>query len=166
MTSERTRTEIWQGLWDAMRMSRYYLAIQQRHQTVDRVVVALLLVSGTGSVATLWSMMPDWSQAAFGMLIAVVTIWSALGRYSAKAAVAQSICLQCNDLAVEWRTLLAEVDGHRLDDAGAREALDRLDQKMNHVTARSGDVGLSTNDKINKRSAEEAGQELELSYAQ
>ena len=165
MTSERTRTDIWQGLWDAKRMGRYYLAIQQRYQTADRVVVALLLVSGTGSVATLWNMMPDWSQAAFGMAIATVTIWSALGKYSTKAAVAHSICLQCNDLAVEWRALLADVDSHRLDDAEAREAFNRLDQKMNHVTARSGDVGLAINNKINEKSAEEAGKELELSYA-
>ena len=165
MTSERTRTEIWQGLWDAMRMGRYYSAIQQRHQAVNRVAIALLLLSGTGSVATLWNMMPDWSQAAFGMSIAAVTIWSALGRHAAKAAVAQSICLQCKDLAVEWRTLLADVDSQRLDDAAAREALNRLDHKMNHVTARSGDVGLAINDRINKISAEEAGRELELSYA-
>ena len=165
MTSERTRTDIWQGLWDAKRMGRYYLAIEQRYQTVDRVVVALLLVSGTGSLVTLWRMMPDWSQAAFGVAIAALAIWSALGRYSAKAAMAHSICLQCDDLALDWRTLLADVDNHRLDDAAAREALNRLDEKMGHVTSRSGDVGLKINDKINKRSAEEAGKELELSYA-
>lgn len=165
MVNERTRIDIWQGLWDAKRMGRYYLAIQQRYQTVDRVVVALLLLSGTGSVATLWEMMPDWTQPAFGLAIAAITIWSALGRYSAKAAVAHSICQECDDLAVEWRTLFADADSHRVCDNDARAALNSLDHRMNHVTARSGDVGLSTNDKINERSAKEAAEELELSYA-
>ena len=165
MTSERTRTEIWQGLWDAKRLCRYYSAIHQRYQTVDRVVIFLLLLSGTGAVATLSDMMPDWSQAVFGGAIAVLTILSAVGRYSARAAVAHSICLQCNELAVEWRTLLADVDSHQLDDADARDVLNLLDQKLDSVTARSGDVGLPINDKINKKSAEEAGKELEMSYA-
>ena len=165
MANDRTRIAIWQGLWDAKRMGRYYLALQQRYQTADRVVVGLLLLSGTGSVATLWEMMAHWTQPAFGLAVAAITIWSVLGRYSTKAAVAHSIGQQCNDLAVEWRTLLADLDGHRIDDVNARDALNRLDHRMSHVTARSGDVGLSTNDKINETSAKEAAKELELSYA-
>ena len=165
MTNERTRIDIWQGLWDAKRMGRYYLAVQQRYQMVERMVAGFLLLSGTGSVATLWERMPDWTQPTFGLAVAAATIWSVLGRYSAKAAVAHSICQQCNDLAVEWRTLLADVDGYRINDVDARAALNRLDHRMSHVTARSGDVGLSTNDKINERAANEAARELELSYA-
>lgn len=165
MDNDRTRIDIWQGLWDAKRMGRYYLALHQRYQTVDRVVVGLLLLSGTASVATLWETMPPWTQPAFGLVVAAVTIWSVLGRYAAKAAAAHSICQQCNELAVEWRTLLADLDRNRIDDMEARKALDSLDHRMSHATARSGDVGLSMNDKINERSAKEAAEELELSYA-
>ena len=128
-------------------------------------VVGLLLLSGTASVATLWETMPPWTQPAFGLVVAAVTIWSVLGRYAAKAAAAHTICQQCNELAVEWRTLLADLDRNRIDDMEARKALDSLDHRMSHATARSGDVGLSMNDKINERSAKEAAEELELSYA-
>lgn len=165
MANDRTRIDIWQGLWDAKRMGRYYSALQQRYQRIDRIVVGFLLLSGTGSVATLWDLMQPWTQPVFGLGVAAITIWSVPGRYSAKAAVAHSSCQQCNDLAIEWRTLLADLDGRRIDDEDASQALNSLDHRMGHVTARSGDVGLSTNYKINEKSAKEAAKELELSYA-
>ena len=163
--TDRTRTEIWQGLWDAKRMSRYYLAIGHRHQSIDRVIVLLLLTSGTGAVVALWQALPDWSQAVAGVAVAVTTIYSAIGRHATKAATAHSINVQCDDLAINWRDLLAQVDNDQVDESQAREELNRLDRTLQHITSRSGDVGLATNEKINEASAREAAKELELSYA-
>lgn len=165
IVTDRTRTEIWQGLWDAKRMSRYYLAMHHRHQMIDRVVVFLLLCSGTSAVVALWQALPDWSQAAAGVTVAVVTIFSAMGRHAAKAATAQAIKVQCDDLGIDWRELLANVDSGLVDESRAREELNRLDRTMQHFTSRSGDVGLTTNEKLNETSAREASQELESSYA-
>ena len=145
-------------------MVRYYLAMHERYQFVDRVIMVLLLTSGTGAVAALWQELPDWTQAVAGVAVAVITICAAVGRYAAKAAVAQSIQVQCNDLAIDWRDLLARVDSVEVDETQAREALNRLDRTMQHITSRSGDAGLATNEKINETSAREAGKELELSY--
>lgn len=163
--TDRTRTEIWQGLWDAKRMSRYYLAMHDRHQVIDRVATVLLLTCGTSAVMALWSALPDWSQAAAGVAVAAVTIYAAIARHAAKAATAQTIHVQCDDLAIDWRDLLAKVDNDALDEFRAREELNRLDRTMQHITSRSGDVGLTTNEKINETSARDAGKELELSYA-
>lgn len=163
--TERTRTEIWQGLWDAKRMSRYYLAMHHRHQLIDRWVVVLLLVGGSGAVAALWETLPEWSQAVAGVAVAAFTIYSAIGKHAAKAATSLSIKFQCDDLAIDWRELLASVDNAQVEEDRAREELNRLDRTMQHVTSRSGDVGLAMDEKINETSALEAAEELRIAYA-
>ena len=40
--TERTRTEIWQGLWDAKRMVRYYQTMHKKYQTKNQVTMWLL----------------------------------------------------------------------------------------------------------------------------
>ena len=163
--TDRTRTEIWQSLWDAKRLSRYYLAIGHRHQLIDRLIMLLLLSNSTGAVLAFWLALPDWSQAVAGVAVVVAAVYSAIGRHAAKAATAQSINVQCDDLAIDWRDLLAQVDNDQVDETRAREEFNRLDRTMQHVTSRAGGVGLTTNEKINEMSAREAAKELESSYA-
>lgn len=165
MVFDQTRNDIWLGLWDAKRMGRYYFAVHQRYQRLDTGLTRVLLLAGTASVFTLWEMMPRYLQPILGAVIAAAAVWSALGHYSAKAAAAHSISVQCDDLAIEWRTLLADVDGNRIDDVAARTELDRLDRKLGHITSRCGDAGLATINKLNEKSAKEASKELEHSYA-
>ena len=162
---ERTRTEIWQGMWDAKRLARYYQVTQQRNQRMDRIVTAALLTAGSASAATLWDLVPDWGQGLLALAVAALTIWAAISRYAAKAVTAHSISQQCNDLVIEWRSLMADVDTSRLDDLEARQSLDRLDDKMGHVTARSGDAGLTYDEQLNEQTAKDAAEEMKISYA-
>ena len=37
MIGERTRNEVWQGLWDAHRMVRYYQAVHKGNQRWNRI---------------------------------------------------------------------------------------------------------------------------------
>ena len=165
MISDRTRTEIWQGMWDAKRMVRYYQHMHRRYRRWNLITMWLLVMLGTSALATLWEEMPSEFQPIAGVLVAATSVWILLGDFAAKAATALSIAQRCGNLAADWAGLFAGVDSgddEALDEAKARELLRVLKQQLSDATYAS---GLTDSDRINERASEDAATELERSYA-
>ena len=168
MVTERTRTEIWQGLWDAKRMVRYYQMVHKRYQTLNQATMWILVVLGTSALAVLWDKMPPLVQAAMGLAVAGMSLWVLFADYAAKAAVAHSIALRCEEFAIEWTNLFAEVydpENTAMDEQRARESMENFKKRLANATYASGYAKLADNDKINQKATVDAAEELEASYA-
>ena len=167
MVNERTRTEVWQGLWDAHRMVRYYQAMHGRYQLFNRVSMWALVVFGTSAFATIWERMPDIVLPIAGLLVAGGALWVLFADYAAKSAIAHAIAKQCDDLVSKWATLFArlEVPDEGIDEQLARKLLDDLQRRMRDTTYRSGDAKLRDNERINERATTAATEDLTASYA-
>ena len=165
--AERTRNDVWQGLWDAHRMVRYYQAVHKRNQRSNRTTMWALVVFGTSALATILEEVPDVFQPVAGLLLAAGSLWVLFADYAGKAAVALSIAHQCEELKIEWATLFARLDdsNNAMDEPQARRCLDDLKRRMKDATYRSGDAKLSDNDRINIKATIEATDELSGSYA-
>ena len=166
--TKRTRTEIWQGLWDAKRMVRYYQSMHKRYQTKNQVTMWLLVVLGTSALAVLWDKMPGLVQTIMGLAVAGMSLWILFADYAAKSAVAHSISLQCDELVNEWTDLFAKVaiaSETTIDEPEARDSMGNLKSRLAAVTYVSGHAKLTDNDKINTQASTDAAEELKESYA-
>lgn len=167
VVTERTRTEVWQGLWDVHRMVRYYQAVHGRYQLYNRISMCALVIFGTSAFATLWERVPDVVQPIVGLLVAGVSLWVLFADYAAKSAIAHAIANQCEGIAIEWSTLFARLDSPEddVDERLAREQLDGLKMRMKDATYRSGDANLPDNERINEQATAAATADLTASYA-
>ena len=164
--SEQTRTDVWQGWWDAARLTRYYQAVRDLHQRRHAALVAAILLCGTGAMATLIASVPDWLQPVFGFAVAALSVWIAVSSYAVKAAMANTISIECQEIERELSNLMALVDDpNNPPESEIRDCLVDLDARMDKATARTGYVGMTNNDKLNNRMAIEASKVLEASYA-
>ncbi len=157
MVTDRTRTDVWLGLWDARRMVRYYQAMHRRHLAWHRASLWLLAAFGAGVFAT----------PALGLAAAAAALWILFAECAAKSAVSLSIAGQCEEIADEWATLFARIDdpGEAMGERRARESLDGIKRRMKAATHRSGDANIRDNERINERATAAATRELEAAYA-
>lgn len=167
MVTERTRTEVWQGLWDARRMVRYYQAVCTQYQRLHRITLWVLVLFGASAVVPVWDRIPDVVQPVAGLLVAAMSLWILFADYAAKSAVSLSIATQCEELASEWATLFAQLDNpdEEVEEQQARQSLDDLKRRMRDATYRSGDAKLVDNERINKKATAAATEELKASFA-
>ena len=166
MTSDRTRNEAWEALWDANRLSRYYLSLNQRYAFRDKVATVLLVVGGTGTLAPLFQLqwIPEWTQTVCGLMVASLAIWTAVVQYQNKAAISHSIAVECERLAEDCRTLFNKIDGYQVTDEVAQARTSELIQAMDQITSRSVYAGLTVDDKINELSGHAVNEELTSRY--
>jgi hypothetical protein len=115
-------------------------------------------------MATLMASVPDWLQPVFGFAIAALSVWIAVSSYAVKAAMANTISIECQQIEHELSNLMALVDDPDNPPESEIRLVD-LDARMDKATARAGYVGMANNDKLNNRMAIEAGKVLEASYA-
>ena len=166
--SETTRTEIYQGLWDAKRMVRYYQSMHQKYQKKNKYTMGLLVLFGTSALTALWDKLPGLVQAIMGLAVAILSLWILFADYAAKSAVAHSIALQCDELVNEWANLFAKVavaSETTIDETQARSAMQDLNRRLASTTYASGYAKLTDNAKVNKQASTDAAEELKGSYA-
>ena len=138
VVTERTRTEVWQGLWDVHRMVRYYQAAHGRYLLYNSVSMCALMIFGAIALMATWEPIPDIVLPVAGLLTAGIVLWILFAGYAAKSAVAHTISSRCADLAIEWSTLSARVDNPEADinEQLARRLLDDLKRRMLSLTWR------------------------------
>lgn len=132
MVNERTRTEVWQGLWDAHRVAHDYQAAHRRYQFYNAVCICALIVFGAAALVATWERIPDVVLPVAGLLVAGIALWTLFANYAAKSAVAHALSGQCADLAIEWSTLSARLESadEDIDEPLARKHLDDLKRRM------------------------------------
>ncbi len=160
MVDEGIRTRIWNGLWEAKSLFRYYQVVRYHYELWNKWTLILLAFFGTGSLATIFEQVPYWAQPLFGLMVFGITIWVMLADYSSKAAVAHAIAGRCGELAEQWDDLFLDVDGYRIDELEARGRLVQLNRDLRQTTAESGVAKIRPNKALTRRCFLDTREEL------
>ena len=153
MANEHNISQIWLGLLDAERLSRYYQAMAARLQRWHMALTAFVALGSTGAVSSLLLGAPDWVAEVLAGAVAAVAIWTSYYGHASKAALMESARDSCADLALSWRDLWARLEG--LDDEDAWREVQGLQRREEAATARV-PAHLTARHRLNRRCAEDA----------
>ena len=163
--TDGTRHAVWNDLLDAARMSRYAERMESRYRTLHWTVRFLLLLSASGSVATIVGMIPEgWPGQLPNLAVAVLIAWDFMSDYATKIAVLNSTKRECQDLETEWRRLWLDVDSATADDAAVRERNRELSSRLGRATIPM-DVHVKVSEQVNTASTADAYRTMEQRYA-
>ena len=154
--TEATRHAVWDEMLDAARMTRYAESMESRYRTLHWIVRFSLLLSASGSAATILGMLPDgWPRLLPNLAIAFLVAWDFMSGYATKIAVLNSAKRECQDLETEWRELWLDVDSPAATDAEVRERNKELSRRLARATSPM-DVEVRVHQKINVASTADA----------
>lgn len=163
--------QVWLGLLDAERLSRYYGRLSERFQRVHLYLMVMIALCSTGAALTLlatfqdlipvFGQLPGLIPALLSFVVAGAAIWASHSDYSKKAAISSVIRIQCDELVVSWKQLWLDVS---TDPESVRVRTVDLQRRMNEVTAHALENGL-TNDALNRECAKEAYESLQSEFA-
>ena len=126
-------------------------------------VVTAVLSALMGSIATPSPLLIG-AQHFLGIFLAMMSLLTLFGSHAAKAAMALTIGRERDESSREWADLLAAIDSEEVEEPSARASMNRLQARLAHATYRSGDVGIVDSEKLNRRAAIRAAEELEQRY--
>lgn len=162
MTNEHDISQVWLGLLDAERLSRYYEAMAARLQRWHMALTAFVALGSTGAVSSLVLGAPDWVAELLAGAVAAVAVWTSYYGHASKAALMEAARDSCADLALCWRDLWARLEG--LDDAEAWREIQSLKRREEAATARV-PAHLGANERLNEQCAKDAYAVLGSEYA-
>lgn len=163
MINEQTRNAVWQSLLDVARLVRYYEALSSHYMRYCVTIRLLLLTAATGGVAVLLNFLPGIVQIVTGALVAFLVALDFALDYGKKAAVSNTISIECSEIEIEWESLW-----FKLENISDHEALQEnmlLLQRLTKVTGRTGYVGIIDNQKLNKKCTKAAYTAMKAEYA-
>ena len=162
--TEEYRNQVWYGMLDAERVSRYYMAIAEK-MTRRHFIVTIFVVFAAASVSGgLLTNIPSQFVISLAAALAFVAIWSSYCDYSRKAAAAAMIADGCRDISLRWRRLWITQDRYLKD--GYLPEIGELEREMDRVTS-SREIAwlqLPTDHRINEKCAEEAYSAVEQEF--
>lgn len=162
MASDHDISQVWLGLLDAERLSRYYEAMAARLQRWHIGLMALIALGSTGAIATLLLNAPAGVAEVLAGTVALAAAWTSYYGHASKAAMTEAARDGCAELALRWRDLWARLES--LDEADARREIEQLHRQEERATARV-PAHLTTRRRLNERCAEEAYSVLGNEYA-
>ena len=99
------RDQVWIGILEANRLTRYYSALADQLRWRQRLLSVVIAVAASGAAATVLAQWPAWLSAVVLFGTSFAAIWSHYADYSGKAAKADSVCSQYQELEIEWHGL-------------------------------------------------------------
>ena len=150
--TDQTRNDVWYSMLDTDRMGRYYGAMTDRYHRYT--VVARLVVAGSAmaGVVSFVASLPSYAQITFGLVIAIAVILDLVVDFQKKAAVLHTIAVGMDQVSAEWQDLWGRIE--RIDEDAARERILELNRQLNSITARTGDIGVAVDRRLNEKCAE------------
>jgi hypothetical protein len=122
MNQETTR-QVWDGMLDAERLSRYYGYLAQKLEKIDRRLAISAAIASSASfvsLATNWLPEYPWLPSVLTAVTSVLTIWLVSSQNSRKAVKSAIIRRRCSDLLLEWEVLWSESTSMQELDVRAR----------------------------------------------
>ena len=150
--TDQTRNEVWGDMLDADRLSRYYRAMTDRYHRYT--VFSRLAIAGSAmaGVVSFIASLPSYAQITFGLIIAVAVVLDLVVDFQRKAAVLHTITVDIGDAAAEWQDLWGRIES--TDENAARDRILELYRKQSTITARTGDIGVTIDRRLNEQCAE------------
>ncbi len=139
------RDQIWMGLLNADRVSRYYALLSRKHRRRYRLFSGLAALSATGAAASLIAQGPDWLSGIVALTTAANMVWLLLTDPSGKATAAGLFAEFYGELTHDWRDLWYG--------SATQEDIQQLRTRYSRITA---GYELDEEDDLNERAQREA----------
>ena len=162
---EHIEQEIWEHLFDACRLVRYYAYISDRYRKKHTVVRFVLFVSATAGVASFINALEYKWQLACGLVLAAAIAVDFVLDWGRKSAILHAISVHCGLLESEWEKLWADMRSMDMEDAEIIAKDRELSHTMLIITSTIGFSDISENHKLNERCLDEAAEYLRSRYA-
>ena len=104
MEEERDQ-QIWAGLVDADRLTRYYSRLADRFSRHNRWAMLTVSFFSTLAIISVFAEWLMWISAGVSGIAASIALWVAFYDLSRRAGVAAFIASACMDLTAEWEQL-------------------------------------------------------------
>ncbi len=167
MVNDRLREEIWDGLDDSVRISRYYTLLADRYQRYQNFTHIALLIVACGGMASFFDLLPmHWYNTVapiFGFLLAVTVAVDFYFDFGKKATELGVVAKDCSYIEGQYRTLWR--NHPNLNDEAAEKKLVKLNNKLLKVTSIPSKFGVIINNNLNNRCTDDAYRILEREYA-
>ena len=138
------RDQVWIGILEANRLTRYYSALADQLRWRQRILSVVVAVAASGAAATVLAQWPAWLSATVLFGTSFAAIWSHYADYSGKAAKADSVCSQYQELEIEWHGLWF-----------GEATMDQVQKlKLRDIRITTG-LNLNENKRLNKKAWEE-----------
>jgi hypothetical protein len=85
MATARQRELVWEGIYDAERLLRYYGYLAERLETLDTRLTWTNLILSSGAFGVLITSSPNWIAALASISIAGISVLLVIKRYSRKS---------------------------------------------------------------------------------
>ena len=164
MVTTPVRSLVWDYILDVSRVTRYAETMGARYRIWHGAIRAGLLVTASGSVATVVITLPDTWRAVFGVAITVFVVADFMLDYATKIATLDSAKMECAALESDWRELWLDVDAPESADADIRRRNMELVRRFERVTGPMS-AQVRVNQKVNILSAESAYKVADNQYA-
>ncbi len=157
MVSDMIRNEVWHDYWDATRQTRYFEALSKKYSVRFRIFIFAI---GAGSLLS--TVLPLFGiDNAYLVLSGTFTLICAIVTYviddTKKVAVLHAVYLNCSSVRNEYRELWIEIEtGKKKNDAEVLPILKKFSDDLSKASSVVGYIGISTDDGINERAAEDA----------
>ena len=167
--AEKWRTEVWQGLSDAARLTRYFEHLHRSYLRAHQITRVVLAASAAGLTAAVLDLLPVGWSTYVGPLLGAVTVglvvWDLVVQLPEKTAVLHSVSVDCLRIEDAYRSLWLDCDDPevKLDDIRRRHAA--LQEREIEAAARLGDAGIATNERVNQKCWEDVVQMEPNRYA-
>ena len=158
MVNDNLRKEIWYGLDDSVRISRYYTALADRYQRYQTYTRLALLIVACGGMIAFFDWLPmhlyDKVEPIFGLLLVVIVFIDFSFDFGKKAAELHVVATECSYIENQYRTLWR--NHIKLNDEVAEKKLVKLDSKLLQVTSIPSKLGVLIDNKLNNKCADAA----------
>lgn len=156
MVSKSTRDMVWGDLLDAKRLARYYATLSDRYRRRQHILRLVLFLSAASGIAAFVDILPEEFELIFGVLMAIVLAIDFVSDNAKKSAILHTISVECSRLGNSWEELWAAIDDDASTDAHVRQRNKYLNDSLLAVTSGAGQADIAEDQKLNRKSAEEA----------
>lgn len=164
MITDQARNEVWQEIYDATRLIRYYSALLVRYRRYYWWTRIALLASGTAGVAAFFELLPSFFNLVFGALIALVIVVEVVVNLSNQVTVLQTTIRDCTELEGEWRDLWHRINREDISENETWEKIRQLSQRGLVVTSRAAE-NVQQDQRLNEECEEAAYDVLVSRYS-
>ena len=167
MVNDNLRKEIWNGLYDSVRCSRYYTALADRYQRYQTFTRLALLIVACGGMVAFFDLLPmHWYvrvEPIFGLLLAVTVAADFYFDFGKKETELHVVAKECFDIENQYRMLWR--NQLNLNNEAVEKKLVKLDGKLLQVTSIPSKFGVLIDNNLNNKCADAAYRILEREYA-
>ena len=164
--SDQTRIAVWHVLCDLEWNMRYYGALadryRHRYQILRFVILTGLLLEAATFYAATMNPWLFYIGAAFGVLLAGLTLWDAMSNYPGDTAILRATTFVCDGLLQETAALWRGIESYRISTPDAEARLQSIMERWTRATQQ---VRPAVDHGLNRQSALDANQEVVNRYA-